>query len=254
MISRTTLSTGSIRMSHRAVMREEETMRKGIWLEEEDDQLVAFVSLLGDRKWDHIAKVSGLRRSGKSCRLRWKNYLRPNLKRENISAEEERIIVQLHGQWGNKWSKIAQFLPGRTDNEIKNYWKTYLRKRLQVPQDDFQSRTSESNQDTFPDTCDKYTNNDHDHERCSSAADGLLSASGTCSDHLEASNYENWMNSPYESRLLDWISEPLYSQGEMDRVRHLDSVLISEYPIWDLDGGKPLIWDHSISLWDCKDH
>ncbi|XP_028065735.1 transcription factor MYB108-like [Camellia sinensis] len=75
---------------------------------------------------------AGLRRSGKSCRMRWMNYLRPNLKHGRLSAEEERIILQLHKQWGNKWSKIARRLPGRTDNEIKNYWRSHLRKNAQV--------------------------------------------------------------------------------------------------------------------------
>lgn len=72
---------------------------------------------------------AGLRRSGKSCRLRWMNYLRPNLKHGNISVEEERIIIELHQKWGNRWSKIARRLPGRTDNEIKNYWRSYSKKK-----------------------------------------------------------------------------------------------------------------------------
>ncbi|THG16183.1 hypothetical protein TEA_020620 [Camellia sinensis var. sinensis] len=90
------------------------------------------VEPMGERLWDLVAKVSGLRRSGKSCRMRWMNYLRPNLKHGRLSAEEERIILQLHKQWGNKWSKIARRLPGRTDNEIKNYWRSHLRKNAQV--------------------------------------------------------------------------------------------------------------------------
>nr|URY19017.1 MYB protein [Zanthoxylum bungeanum] len=82
---------------------EEEKLRKGPWHEEEDKLLVTYVTLLGDRKWDYIAKASGLKRSGKSCRLRWLNYLRPNIKHGYISTEEEQIIIQLHGQWERKF-------------------------------------------------------------------------------------------------------------------------------------------------------
>ncbi|KAK2990965.1 hypothetical protein RJ640_007113 [Escallonia rubra] len=117
-------------MAYQEAMQEK-NLRKGPWLEEEDEQLNAIVTLLGERRWDALAKASGLRRSGKSCRLRWMNYLRPNLKHGLISEEEEQIILQLHEQWGNKWSKIAQRLPGRTDNELKNYWRSHLRKKAQ---------------------------------------------------------------------------------------------------------------------------
>ncbi|KAK4409854.1 Transcription factor [Sesamum angolense] len=69
-------------------------------------------------------------RDGKSCRLRWTNYLRPDIKRGKFSFQEEQTIIQLHALLGNRWSAIATHLPKRTDNEIKNYWNTHLKKRL----------------------------------------------------------------------------------------------------------------------------
>ncbi|KAI3806373.1 hypothetical protein L1987_22274 [Smallanthus sonchifolius] len=110
---------------------DEMMMRKGPWTEQEDVQLVFFVNVFGDRRWDFIAKVSGLKRSGKSCRLRWVNYLQPGLKGGKMTPQEERRIVELHSKWGNRWSRIARKLPGRTDNEIKNYWRTHMRKKAQ---------------------------------------------------------------------------------------------------------------------------
>ncbi|XP_072975551.1 myb-related protein MYBAS2-like [Typha angustifolia] len=108
-----------------------EETRKGPWTEQEDLQLVCIVRLFGERRWDFIAKVSGLNRTGKSCRLRWVNYLHPGLKRGRMTPQEERLILDLHSRWGNRWSRIARRLPGRTDNEIKNYWRTHMRKKAQ---------------------------------------------------------------------------------------------------------------------------
>jgi len=71
---------------------------------------------------------AGLKRTGKSCRLRWLNYLRPDVKRGDFTADEQLLILDLHSRWGNRWSKIASHLPGRTDNEIKNYWRTRVQK------------------------------------------------------------------------------------------------------------------------------
>ncbi|BBG94478.1 myb domain protein 62 [Prunus dulcis] len=68
-------------------------------------------------------------RTGKSCRLRWLNYLKPDIKRGNLTPQEQLMILELHSKWGNRWSKIAQHLPGRTDNEIKNYWRTRVQKQ-----------------------------------------------------------------------------------------------------------------------------
>ncbi|KAI4334492.1 hypothetical protein L6164_019176 [Bauhinia variegata] len=106
-------------------------IRKGPWTEQEDLKLVNFVGLFGDRRWDFIAKVSGMNRTGKSCRLRWVNYLHPGLKRGKMTPQEERLVLELHQKWGNRWSRIAHKLPGRTDNEIKNYWRTHMRKKAQ---------------------------------------------------------------------------------------------------------------------------
>nr|XP_009792963.1 PREDICTED: transcription factor MYB48-like [Nicotiana sylvestris] len=109
----------------------QEEIRRGPWTEQEDLQLVFYVKLFGDRRWDFLAKVSGLKRTGKSCRLRWVNYLNPDLKRGKMTPQEERLVLELHCKWGNRWSRIARKIPGRTDNEIKNYWRTHMRKKAQ---------------------------------------------------------------------------------------------------------------------------
>ncbi|KAF5751485.1 Myb domain protein 59 isoform 2 [Tripterygium wilfordii] len=109
----------------------QEEVRKGPWTEQEDILLINFVHLFGDRRWDFIAKVTGLNRTGKSCRLRWVNYLHPGLKRGKLTPQEEKLVLELHHKWGNRWSRIARKLPGRTDNEIKNYWRTHMRKKAQ---------------------------------------------------------------------------------------------------------------------------
>lgn len=75
--------------------------------------------------------ATGLNRTGKSCRLRWVNYLHPGLKRGRMTPQEEQLVLELHARWGNRWSRIALKLPGRTDNEIKNYWRTHMRKKAQ---------------------------------------------------------------------------------------------------------------------------
>nr|GEY01991.1 transcription factor MYB41-like [Tanacetum cinerariifolium] len=105
-------------------------LKKGPWTQEEDLKLMDYIQLHGPGNWRTLPKNAGLQRCGKSCRLRWTNYLRPDIKRGRFSFEEEETIIQLHSVLGNKWSSIAARLPGRTDNEIKNYWNTHIRKRL----------------------------------------------------------------------------------------------------------------------------
>ncbi|KAL4340106.1 hypothetical protein GQ457_08G014400 [Hibiscus cannabinus] len=105
-------------------------LKRGPWTPEEDELLANYIKKEGGGRWRTLPKRAGLLRCGKSCRLRWMNYLRPSVKRGQIAPDEEDLILRLHRLLGNRWSLIAGRIPGRTDNEIKNYWNTHLSKKL----------------------------------------------------------------------------------------------------------------------------
>ncbi|XP_015576107.1 transcription factor MYB1 isoform X2 [Ricinus communis] len=125
-----------------------EGLNRGAWTAMEDKILTDYIQMHGQGKWRKLPKRAGLKRCGKSCRLRWLNYLRPDIKRGNITNDEEELIIRLHNLLGNsgcRWSLIAGRLPGRTDNEIKNYWNTIIGKKLQN-QENTSSTHTQSNQ------------------------------------------------------------------------------------------------------------
>lgn len=139
-------------------------LKKGPWSSEEDQILISFVQKYGHGNWRALPKQAGLLRCGKSCRLRWINYLRPDIKRGNFSEEDEETIIKLHEMLGNRWSAIAARLPGRTDNEIKNVWHTHLKKRINKNSDAIicKKKKSDSKKEFSPkrhSTCSSTTTN-----------------------------------------------------------------------------------------------
>ncbi|KZV39952.1 transcription factor GAMYB-like [Dorcoceras hygrometricum] len=126
-------------------------LKKGPWTTAEDAILIDYVKKHGEGNWNSVQKHTGLSRCGKSCRLRWANHLRPNLKKGAFTPEEERLIIELHAKMGNKWARMAVHLPGRTDNEIKNYWNTRIKRRQRAglplyPAEFFQQALPENQQ------------------------------------------------------------------------------------------------------------
>ncbi|KAH6755378.1 myb domain protein 36 [Perilla frutescens var. hirtella] len=115
----------------RAPCCDKANVKKGPWSPEEDAKLKDYIDKNGTGgNWIALPQKVGLKRCGKSCRLRWLNYLRPNIKHGEFSDDEDRIICSLFATIGSRWSIIAAQLPGRTDNDIKNYWNTKLKKKL----------------------------------------------------------------------------------------------------------------------------
>ncbi|KAH6774037.1 hypothetical protein C2S52_003025 [Perilla frutescens var. hirtella] len=133
-------------------------LRRGPWSTKEDSLLTNYIQQNGEGQWRSLPKKAGLLRCGKSCRLRWMNYLRPGIKRGNISEDEEDLIVRLHGLLGNRWSLIAGRLPGRTDNEIKNYWNTHLLKKLKTAAVDLPKISTKPKKPTAADAASKKKN------------------------------------------------------------------------------------------------
>ncbi|XP_019150558.1 PREDICTED: myb-related protein 308-like isoform X2 [Ipomoea nil] len=115
-------------MGHRCCSKQR--VKRGLWSPEEDEKLIKHITTFGHGCWSTVPKLAGLQRCGKSCRLRWINYLRPDLRRGSFTEQEERTIIDVHRIIGNRWAQIAKHLPGRTDNEVKNFWNSCIKKKL----------------------------------------------------------------------------------------------------------------------------
>ncbi|KAK1267068.1 Myb-related protein Myb4 [Acorus gramineus] len=172
----------------RAPCCEKMGLKKGPWTPEEDQVLIAYIQRYGHGNWRALPKQAGLLRCGKSCRLRWTNYLRPDIKRGNFSKEEEETIINLHEMLGNRWSAIAARLPGRTDNEIKNVWHTHLKKRLK-PNPPMTSKTAAKS-------------DHHHHQRESKPATTTDSSSSSSSVTTDTSSAATTTTHENESTLI----------------------------------------------------
>ncbi|CAN1758702.1 Transcription factor MYB20 [Linum perenne] len=156
-------------------------LKKGPWTADEDRKLINFILTHGQCCWRAVPKLAGLLRCGKSCRLRWTNYLRPDLKRGLLSESEEKLVIDLHAQLGNRWSKIASQMPGRTDNEIKNHWNTHIKKKLRKMGIDPVTHQPLLPTITTTDDNDQEQEQEQEKKEQSSVADGSSESSATSS-------------------------------------------------------------------------
>ncbi|OAY72136.1 Transcription factor MYB59 [Ananas comosus] len=229
-------------------------IRKGPWTEQEDLQLVWLVGLFGERRWDFLAKVSGLRglnRTGKSCRLRWVNYLHPGLKRGRMTPQEEELILELHSKWGNRFDpiKTTRKLPGRTDNEIKNYWRTHMRKKAQ------ELRKTSSPSSSSPSSSSSSSTSSS--SNTSSASEGPLDAGAE--KHECESNTREQSNSSIEEDLKVYPMDQLWNEIAASEPFN-NTFSFEEYKnegVCSTSSGPSMpspIWEYSTeSLWRIND-
>ncbi|KAK4361529.1 hypothetical protein RND71_020481 [Anisodus tanguticus] len=219
----------------RAPCCEKMGLKKGPWTTEEDQIIVSYIQSNGHGNWRAIPKLAGLLRCGKSCRLRWTNYLRPDIKRGNFTREEEDSIIQLHEMLGNRWSAIAARLPGRTDNEIKNVWHTHLKKRLKNYQPPQNSKNN--NDSKAPSTSQINLKNSHNFSNIQEDINGPRSGP----------NSPQRSSSEISTVTADSMAATAVTNGDQTMVKQLDEMDSSENFIPEIDES---FWTDNLSTAD----
>ncbi|CAD5193781.1 unnamed protein product [Musa acuminata subsp. malaccensis] len=219
-------------MGCKACEKPKVSYKKGLWSPDEDQRLRDFILKHGHGCWSSVPARAGLQRNGKSCRLRWINYLRPGLKHSDFTPEEEGIVMKLHTLLGNKWSQIAMHLPGRTDNEVKNHWNTHLKKKLVKIEgsSSHASMTKSLESDSQCPKLEKLIDENSNQISLSESSDSLKSVSPTPCRSIHVTNH-----APFPKILFaDWLpmfrgNDQSSSAPESDRVNwQQESTLNSE--------------------------
>ncbi|EXB24691.1 Transcription factor RAX1 [Morus notabilis] len=216
-------------------------VKRGPWSPEEDATLKNYLEKHG---------TGGLNRCGKSCRLRWLNYLRPDIKHGGFTEEEDSVIWTLYNSIGSRWSIIASQLPGRTDNDVKNYWNTKLKKKLSMA-----GRTS-FNHTTANNNNNETTNNNM------TSDDHLNSGRLSCSVSKIGSSDHHGINSACfdanSSTLLPYFDLQEPKLDPIDQFCYSNPVEVSDFSangntsssnVSSLSTSSPLGFDNNLASW-----
>ncbi|KAL6655174.1 hypothetical protein ACP70R_006000 [Stipagrostis hirtigluma subsp. patula] len=236
-------------------------VKRGPWTAEEDRKLINFILTNGHCCWRAVPKLAGLLRCGKSCRLRWTNYLRPDLKRGLLTDAEEQVVIDLHAKLGNRWSKIAAKLPGRTDNEIKNHWNTHIKKKLIKmgidpvtheplhPKDSPAAATSQSTvtTDCKSDEATKPQQRPQDDDAKDVSADGSSPPESSTNTSSTGGSSSSSGSSHDQDPLVKWLLEEDPPTGDEPWLSFADNVDVDEFS--SIAAGPASPWDSTAVDW-----